>query len=968
MNYTNRDFFHTVLAESGLVCVGRLAPAKGSFFMHDVYDSIDDMLAVITRDDADFTKQNYYFAVSTLAQRSVVERGKERVRTQSNMLSTRCIILDVDIKTDEKYYATKEEAWEGIKRISAQLAMPEPIIVDSGFGYHVYWPMAAGVPSKDWQSAAKSFYQAVYMLEPKLVADASRVSDSASVLRIPGTYNLKFGQRTEVQIVQWYSGLLDFGDFRNTLARLTGIGRTTRPVVGLTQGERTFDKAPLLGVVRNCNWSKDYITNAATSSEPAWYAMLGMAPFLEHTDKAGNPLDGEQIAHILSKGHPDYSPDATAAKYAQAKNAQTGPTTCAKFQQINAGPCESCPFRGAIKTPLQTAFLARPVTTATEVKAVIITDEGNKQEEEFVIPLPPKPYFRGDTGGVYTRIREQDAEGNWTEQIVRIYDYDLYPIKRYRSELKEEEHLELHLWLPKDGVRRFKMPTEMLADHSRLATFLTSRGAIPETGASRRMAKYLVDYTRHMQTESLAEVEYSRFGWRDALSDSPKFVVGNGYIDKDGATHAAAFPNYLRSAATAVAAHGDIEEWKRGFNVYRDIPNSEAYIFTLMLGFAAPAMTFTPYAGVMYNMVGQSGMGKSTALALMASTWGVPNPARIKIDDTAIATYNTIGYLHSVPVAFDEATNMDASLISQFALNFTGGRGKDRAGRDGQNKENTIEWDTIVACTSNTSLYEKFNANRKGYNAEMMRLFEVKIPQNDPRYKQQTDQALQLVTANYGHAGRMFIPYVMRNRDAIKVAIETKTNQILKRVNGSTAERFWATIIATVVVQGSIAKKIGLHNYDMQALEDWAIAQIYMIREDARANGNSAVAYLGEFINANLPHLLQFKDGQQNLTTMHTNTSSTIKGRIDIEGGKTTLLVSTKSIADFCHQNKIDSGWLISELKMDGITDGRSYPSRIATGTNLPNPSVRAYRFNYDRQIEGLDYGTPTEASTNKEG
>jgi hypothetical protein len=960
VTYTARDFFHTVLAESGLVCVGRLAPAKGSPFMHDVYDSIDDMLSVITRTDADFTKQNYYFAVSTLKQRSVVERGKERVRTQSNMLNTRAVILDVDIKSDEKYYATKEEAWAGIQRISAQLAMPEPIIVDSGFGYHVYWPMAAGVPSKDWQSVAKSFYQAVYMMEPKLVADASRVSDTASVLRIPGTFNLKFGQRTEVQIVQWYSDYLDFGDFRNTLARITGIGAST-PTVGLTQGERTFEKAPLALTLRNCNWTKNYIVNAATATEPEWYAMMGIAPFVEHSTSDGTPMSGEDIAHLFSKSHPEYSPDTTAAKYAQAKAAQTGPTTCAKLQQINPTPCENCPFRGAVKTPLQTAFLSRPATQAQAVTAVIITDEGNKQEEQFVIPLPPKPYFRGDTGGVYTRIKEQNDDGSWNEHIAKIYDYDLYPVKRYRSELKEEEQLEMHLWLPKDGVRRFKMPTELLADHSRLATFLTSRGAIPETGASRRMAKYLVDYTRHMQTESLAEVEYSRFGWRDATSDTPKFVVGNGYIDKEGNTHAAAFPNYLRSAATAVAAHGDIEQWKQGFNVYRSIPNSEAYIFTLMLGFAAPAMTLTPYAGVMYNMVGQSGMGKSTALALMASTWGVPNPARIKIDDTPIATYNTIGYLHSVPVAFDEATNMDNAMISQFALNFTGGRGKDRAGRDGQNKDNLIEWDTIVACTSNTSLYEKFTANRKGYNAESMRLFEVKIPKNDPRFKQQTDQALHIVTQNYGHAGRVFIPYVMRNSEAIKKAIEVKTNQILQRVNGSTAERFWATLIATVVVLGSIAKKIGLHEYDMDAIEKWAIGQVYTIREEARSSGNNAIAFLGEFVNANLPYLLQFKDDKQNIATLQMNASSVIKGRIDVKGDKTTIVVSTKSFHDFCAINKIDAGWMLSELKQEGITDGRSYPARIATGTNLPNPSVRAFRFDYNRQIEGLYYGEETK-------
>lgn len=146
-------------------------------------------------------------------------------------------------------------------------------------------------------------------------------------------------------------------------------------------------------------------------------------------------------------------------------------------------------------------------------------------------------------------------------------------------------------------------------------------------------------------------MEYSRFGWRDLSSDNPKFVVGNGYVDKEGITHPAAFPSYLRSAATAVAAHGDIEKWKEGFNVYAGLPDSMAFIFTALMGFAAPGMALTPYAGVLYNMVGPSGAGKSAALSMMASVWGQPQPQRVNVNDTSIATYNTIGYLNSVPVA-----------------------------------------------------------------------------------------------------------------------------------------------------------------------------------------------------------------------------------------------------------------------------------------------------------------------------
>lgn len=953
MEYTPRDFFHAVLPEAGYVVIGRLAPAKGSPFLHDVYDSIEDALNGLAH--ADYTKENYYFAVSTYAERSVQERGKKRIRTQSNAKYTRCVILDIDVKTQDGYYTNKDEAWEGIQRITASLNMPNPLVVDSGFGYHVYWPMAAGVSSKEWQATAKLFYQALTIIEPRAVADASRVSDTASVLRIPESLNLKFGQQTPVGIVQWHSDILDFGEFREMLSRITGKVPGA-PVVKLETAPQTYERAILSGTLKNCNWAGNYLRNVGTMPEPAWYAMLGLASFVEHTTQDGKVITGEPIAHLFSKGHPDYSAEATRRKFQQVQMGQTGPTTCAKFQQIDGGPCSTCPFAGAVKSPLQTSRLSRPATKPTEVITLVTNDDGNKQEEQVTIPVPPAPYFRGENGGVYVRIKEKvktdDGSEAWEEKIVKIYDYDLYPVKRFRSELVEEEQLEIHLWLPRDGIRRFKMPTEILVEQKKMSAFLASRGAIGEFGGGIRLSKYMIDYARHMQTQDSAEVEYSRFGWRDVDSDNPKFVVGNGYVDKEGTVHPAAFPSYLRNAATAVAAHGDLEKWKQGFNVYKDIPNSEAFIFTAMIGFAAPGMALTPYAGVLYNMVGSAGAGKSASLRMMTSVWGKPHEQRISINDTQIATYNTIGYLNSVPVAFDEATNMDPTVASQFALNFTGGRGKDRAGRDGQNKDNHITWDTVVVCSSNTSMYSKFTAARRGYSAEHMRLFEVTVPAADLAYKSMMDKALATINENYGLAGRAFIGIVMRNKAAIAKAIEVKANAVLVATNGSTSERFWATLVACVHVMGSVAKKAGLHTYDMDALTNWAMGQMGFVREQSTKAAADPKGLLGEFINKSLGEMVRVRDGKVDLKT-NINEPRAIKGRLEYRGDDlVAATISNKALTDFCNHSNIDASWLVTELRRLGVTDGVSRPMRLATGTNFPNPSVRSMVFDLIEQIK----------------
>lgn len=951
MEYSQRDFLRAVLPDSGLVAVGRLAPKKGAGFEHDIYENVEQLCAAI--ENVDYSKQNFYFAVSSFNQRTVFERGKNRFRTQSNAKLTKCIILDIDIKNEDGYFTDKETAWPAIHTLTTQLNLPDPIIVDSGYGYHVYWPMLAGVSSKEWQAVAKLFYQAVSILEPRIVADASRVSDSASVLRIPGTLNLKFGQQVPVYIAQWYSDLLDFGDFRETLQRITGKVPGA-PKVKLETNFAEFEKAALMPLLKNCNWTRRYLANAANATEPEWYGMMGLASFVEH-EKDGQKINGVDIAHLFSKKHPGYSHDATVLKFTQAKNAQTGPTTCAKLEQINKSPCQSCPFRGAVKSPIQAAKLQRPVEQAQTVVTTVITDDGNKQQEEIVIPKPPSPYFRGEDGGVFARVKvkETDNEGNeqWTEQIIQIYDYDLYPVKRFRSELVEEEQIEIHLWLPRDGMRRFKMPTETLVEHKKLGTYLAGRGAIGEMGATPRIAKYMIDYVRHLQQQERAEVEYSRFGWRDLQTDNPKFIVGNGFVDKQGVTHAAAFPSYLRSAATAVAMHGDKNEWRKAFDVYTEIPNSEAYIFTAMMGFAAPLMALTPYAGVLYNMVGETGAGKSAALQIMTSVWGQPNPARVNVNDTQIATYNTIGYLNSVPVAFDEITNMDAQAAATFALNFTGGRGKERAGRDGQNKDNHITWDTIVVCSSNTSMYSKFTAARRGYNAEAMRLFEVKVPPGDGRFKQRMDEALRTLRSNYGHAGREYVGAIMRNRDDLARAIEKKANQVLVQTGGSNAERFWATLIACVFVGSAVAKKLGLHGYDPTAIHDWAVGQITSVRDVSNKSASDPKGVLGEFINGNLDEFVRVREGKVDLRNMNSNLRR-VSGRLEYEGEELVSAdIASASLTKYCNFNNIDISWLVNELKRAGVTDGISRAKRLASGTNLPNSSVRAYTFDMRKQL-----------------
>lgn len=955
-------FFRSVLSEQGKPCLAWLVQGNPKpYFKHKVFDTIDDLLEALGR--INFTTYNYYFCVSTLRERSVTDGDKNRVRTQKNTELTRCFVLDVDIRPDEEdHYHTFDEAYEGVEQVRTAFNLPQPIIVNSGFGLHVYWPMADGIESKTWVKFGQKFKRAIQFVAPKVVADGTRVADSAGVLRVPLSFNLKSEPPTAVEIVQWHDDFLDFSTFSATLSRLVKDENETRTVdIGTT----VYESGPveLSGVAKKCAWVRAYLKDKASASEPEWYAVLGLAPYMVHTKPDGTQLVREKVAHALSNGHPGYDPEATYLKYIQVSTAQTGPTTCARFASINPARCEGCPFRGSIKTPLQVAALDVPATAPVVVEAATQDEEGNTAVEEVTIPLPPEPYFRGENGGVFVRTKVKNEEGGWDSIIQRIYDYDFYPVKRLRTEATESEATECHLWLPQDGLKKFRLPSGLLAESKKLNTFLSDKGVVAEFNKAAGVTKYLVDYIRFLQMNNRADIEFSRFGWRDALSADPKFVVSNGYYDRAGTLVKSGVAANLKEAAKAISERGSISKWKEGFNVYNHVPNSDPYILASLLGFAAPLMALTEYSGVLYNIVGHSAAGKSTALKLMTSVWGEPNPEHILINDTDNAIYNFIGYLSSIPVAFDEITNMEPLRLSSFLLSFTGGRGKMRATRDGQNRTNEVFWDTIICSTSNSWLYTKLMEARQGYNAEQTRVFELEVQPSQDAYRGIIDRSIQLVNENYGIAGRTFLEYIIPRLTKIKPMLD-QAHATVMSMGLRNHERFWGAMLSCVLVSGKIARdKLHLHDYDVEGLVHRLVTGVERVRANMASSASEPVSIIAEFLNTNLGATLRFKDGQIDLATLNNNLNA-VKIRMEAEGGIVVrAFISTQALKEYCQTRRIDFGWLRRELSDAGVLTNMNLQKRLTTGSNLPAVNAKCWELNmtHTRIVGVLDQIETTE-------
>jgi hypothetical protein len=101
-------------------------------------------------------------------------------------------------------------------------------------------------------------------------------------------------------------------------------------------------------MLRRCTFLRHCRDDAATLSEPEWYAMVS---------NVARCRDGQAVVHELSRSYPYYSPDETDAKIIHALH-DTGPHTCAFIQGLGF---RGCPVGGCgVKAPIGLRQSARP--------------------------------------------------------------------------------------------------------------------------------------------------------------------------------------------------------------------------------------------------------------------------------------------------------------------------------------------------------------------------------------------------------------------------------------------------------------------------------------------------------------------------------------------------------------------------------------------------------------------------------
>ena len=326
-------FLRLVLPEEGrgLYCLGRKV---GRGLVHTFVETIDELSSAI--EEADRDGYTVYHACGVFKDNSS--------RKQINAAGAKAFWLDLDAGKG-KPYPNWRAATDALKEFCVACNLPLPIVVTSGKGLHVYWPLRTTLDPVTWKRYASGLKN--LCTKHGLKADPSRTADIASLLRTPGTHNRKDGGNKDVECppecldiepytIDAFAVFLEHSPEERGKAR-RGLAKQGRIGLG------GHSQADGLAVAEQCEQVRELRDKKGCIPEPLWYAVLGVL---------ANCENGEKLAHEWSRGYDGYTEEETQKKIDQWRAKATGPTTCKHFHEKEPGICECCPHWGKINSPI----------------------------------------------------------------------------------------------------------------------------------------------------------------------------------------------------------------------------------------------------------------------------------------------------------------------------------------------------------------------------------------------------------------------------------------------------------------------------------------------------------------------------------------------------------------------------------------------------------------------------------------
>ena len=817
--------------------------------------------------------------------------------------------LDIDIGaqhakpdyTDAKLFAAD------FKNFMAGTGLPVPWIMSTGHGVHLYWPLGVTVQPDKWSRLMARLFAACNKFGLKYDHAATDIS---RILRVPGTYNYK---DTPVPVVILRKGETDLRSLVAVLKQYEPVKQTA-----VRQEDSTRELRETAPVVNGC----EQIRTCGAADYETWRNAARCLTFCK---------DGFETFHQLSEDDDRYDVDKCNETWDALDKNKYPPVLCSTFEKAHPEVCARCPAHGRVTTPVMLGKKLAVKVDSTPVDNI----RGVPFESGSFSVVPHE-------GIKWTFNNKDGAEVTLTIAPFEFYIMELVIDNRMLTPLRTYK---ARVVFPDDSYRDFDLVVdEIYASGLAPIRILTQYGIAPEPRFEKPMVEFMRTYIAKVQNDLTPSFVRDHYGWYEVQDLSgehhSEFVVGAQTYTSGGVK-----VTYLDSRAQAMAEHkmtvsGTLDEWKKIPQLYRELDQKSAQLLMC----ATFGSVFMPWGigtatNVMYNFYDTvGGKGKSSLLAALASVWGDPASLPLGRTDTIAAKYQQYSVYHNLPILIDEITGMRVEDMANMLYDLVNGREKNRSNRSGTELQRGGSWQTITVSTSNQSIYEMLKTFREQTLATSMRVIEMRCDfkdyTGDVEVTRKIDSVMTAVHSNYGIAGREFIQQVLADIGNIKTEVLGSVAGFSDKYRQNNDERFWITGLGVALAAGRIAVRMGLLDYDIDALEKW-IGEVLLpdMRASVKDSRQSPVSIMADFITDSINNTLtvqahnrQGKEPPVGMPDPYVAIEPRGSLQIRRELDSNTVIFKKTALARWAEEHGISAATLLDDLKQypnASITDVR---------------------------------------------
>ena len=814
--------------ENGWLSIWSLQDKKTRWYPVQSYEKA--LADVINAKDKAY---DIYFGVG-LRERNL---GKWKRGNSETVTTIPALWVDIDIAGESHKKTSLPPTLDAAMKLIKEFPLLPSALIHSGYGLHGYWILKepwefeSSEERQEAQLLLKSLEQTIRYYAGQKGWDIDPIADLARVLRIPGTYNHKQKEPKEVEVLELNDNRYNPCDFeeyfidqqfnydmkyhskdnssvtqsdkkrnatdvKTELAPGKSGSGSNNSFSSSNPGDYDYGSAAL--ILENCYFIQYCQEQAATLSEPEWYAMVS---------NVARGEGGREMVHELSSPYPDYNQKETDKKINHAVT-DGYPHTCAYIQKELAFTCKengtSCsvtaPVGHCISKVTDARSKAKKIDKENVFTADIIGSLAILKKDDPIIYANIKQELKGHVNLVdLEKAVKHQIQRNQKLRLIKEKPQNLedimpnIPLKNLRLSY-EWSFRESGIWQTKqsyagevEGICACPVPVILTKRLRNIDTgdekvelayyrdkqwhYITAprstvfnRQGLIQLGnrglpVSSENAKYLVKFLDDLERENLnvlpLQKSINRMGW----ISSSKFIP----CSHDGIELDADEGSGEASLAHGYRENGTLADWVNNIEPLIQFPIAR---FMLAASFAAPMLkVFNQRVYFIHNW-GPSRGGKTAALKVALSVWGEPEVIMANFNSTKVGLERLAAFYSDLPLGVDERQVIGdkQGLIESLVYMLGMGKGKTRGSKGGGTQKMNF-WRTIVLTTGEQPL--STDSSSTGIKTRVAEIYGLPIPDEILARKMH-----ETTKEHYGTAGGVFIKKLIQettnNMDEIK--------------------------------------------------------------------------------------------------------------------------------------------------------------------------------------------------------